>query len=261
VTVLSGPIEVGGLRTHCRVQGEGPPAVLLHGWGTEGASLQPLVAHLAPRYRTVTPDLPGFGGTALPPTDWGVDDYADWVTRLLVKLGIDRALFLGHSNGGRIAIVLAATRPELVERLVLVNSAGLRPELSAKQRAAAPVSKLGRAASGLPLVGSLAERMRGRWHQALGAEDYANAGPLRGTFVKIVNRDLRDLLPAVQAPTLLLWGERDDATPLSAGETMQQLIPNARLVVLPGAGHYSYLDRPAEACAALDEFLASSQVR
>ena len=259
-SVLSGPIEVGGLRTLCRVQGEGPPAVLLHGWGAEGASLQPLVAHLARRYRTITPDLPGFGSTALPPTDWGVDDYADWTAQLLAKLGVGRALFVGHSNGGRISIVLAATRPDLVDRLVLVDSAGLRPDLSAKQRAAAPVSKLGRAASGLPLVGGLAERMRGRWHRALGAEDYASAGPLRGTFVKIVNRDLRDLLPRVQAPTLVLWGERDDATPLSAAETMQQLIPDARLVVLPGAGHYSYLDRPVEACAALDEFLTSSQV-
>jgi pimeloyl-ACP methyl ester carboxylesterase len=258
--MLSGPIEVGGLRTLCRVQGEGPPAVLLHGWGAEGASLQPLVAHLARRYRTITPDLPGFGGTALPPTDWGVDDYADWTAQLLAKLGVARALFLGHSNGGRISIVLAATRTELVDRLVLVDSAGLRPQRTSKQRAAAPVSKLGRAASGLPLVGPLADRLRGRWHRALGAEDYANAGPLRGTFVKIVNRDLRDLLPRVQAPTLLLWGEDDAATPASDGATMAQLIPDARLVVLPGAGHYSYLDRPTETTAALDEFLASSQV-
>src|SRR6185369_6585941 len=111
----------------------------------------------------------------------------------------------------------AASRPTLVDRLVLVNSAGLRPERTATQRAAAPVTKLGRAASGLPLVGPLAERLRGRWQRALGAEDYANAGPLRGTFVKVVNRDLRDLLPRVQAPTLLLWGDDDDATPASDG--------------------------------------------
>jgi pimeloyl-ACP methyl ester carboxylesterase len=101
--------------------------------------------------------------------------------------------------------------------------------------------------------------MRDRWHRALGAEDYANAGPLRGTFVKVVNHDLRDRLPEIQAPTLLLWGADDDATPVGDGETMARLIPHARLVVLPGAGHYSYLDRPAEACAALDEFLAASQ--
>jgi pimeloyl-ACP methyl ester carboxylesterase len=259
--VLSGPIEVGELRTLCRVQGEGPPVVLLHGWGADGASLHPLAAHLARRHRTVTPDLPGFGGTALPPADWGVDDYTAWTEQLLAKLDITRAVLLGHSFGGRIAVLLAATRPALVERLVLIDAAGLRAPISTKQRAAAPVSKLGRAAAGLPVVGSLAERMRGRWHRAVGAEDYANAGPLRGTFVKVVNQDLRQVLPQVQAPTLLLWGANDDATPVRDGEEMQRLIPDASLMVFPGAGHYSYLDRPAETCAALDEFLTSSQVR
>ena len=258
--MLSGPIEVGGLSTYCRVLGEGPPILLLHGWGGEGASLQPLAAHLGQRFRTVTPDLPGFGGTARPPTDWGVEDYADWTARLLAKLGIGRAALLGHSFGGRIAILLAATRAALVERLVLIDSAGLRPPRSDKQRAAALVGKLGRAAVELPLVGPLAERLRGRWHRALGAEDYANAGPLRGTFVKVVSRDLRELLPRVAAPTLLLWGADDDATPVSDGEVMQQLIPNARLIVFPGAGHFSYLERTAETCAALDHFLASSGV-
>jgi pimeloyl-ACP methyl ester carboxylesterase len=255
--VLSGPIEVAGLRAQCRMQGEGPPVLLLHGWGAQGASLQPLVTHLAQRFRTVTPDLPGFGGSALPPDDWGVEHYADWTVALLAKLGIDRAVLLGHSFGGRIGIWLAATRPELVERLVLVDAAGIRPELDGRQRAAAPVSKLGRAAAGLPLVGPLAGRLRGRWHRAVGAEDYANAGPLRGTFVRVVNQDLRDLLPRVQAPTLLLWGAADDATPLADGETMERLIPDARLIVFPDAGHYSYLERTAETCAALDEFLAS----
>jgi pimeloyl-ACP methyl ester carboxylesterase len=106
------------------------------------------------------------------------------------------------------------------------------------------------------VVGPLAERLRGRWHRALGADDYANAGPLRGTFVRVVNHDLRELLPSVQAPTLLLWGAADDATPLGDGETMARLIPDARLIAFPGAGHYSYLERTAETCTALDEFLA-----
>ena len=258
--MLSGLIDVGGLRTRCRVQGEGPPLLLLHGWGGEGASLQPLYAHLARRFRTVTPDLPGHGATDLPPADWGVGEYADWTERLLAKLGITRAVLLGHSFGGRIGILLAATRPALVERLVLIDSAGLRPEPSRRRDAAVAVSRVGRAAAELPLVGGLAERLRGRWHRAVGAEDYANAGPLRGTFAKVVAQDLREHLPRVQAPTLLLWGADDDATPASDGETMERLIPDARLIVFAGAGHFSYLERTAETCAALDEFLAPPEV-
>jgi len=255
---LQGAIEVGGLRTFCRVAGEGPPVLLLHGWAGEGASLHPLTAHLAQRYRTIAPDLPGFGGTALPPGDWGVPEYADWTSQLLTKLGVPRAVFLGHSFGGRIAIYLAATRPELVERLILVDSAGIRPERTARQETAALASKAGRAASGVPVIGGIAERLRGRWHRAIGAEDYASAGPLQGTFVKIVNQDLRDLLPRIAVPTLLLWGANDDATPVEDGRLMEQLIPDARLIVFPAAGHFSYLERTAESCAAIDQFLAST---
>jgi pimeloyl-ACP methyl ester carboxylesterase len=258
--VLRGPLLVGGLRTYCTVQGTGPAALLLHGWGGTSASLQPLAAHLAQRFRTVTPDLPGFGHTALPPTDWGVADYAAWAEELLAKLGIRRAVLLGHSFGGRIAIVLAATRPALVERLVLIDSAGLRPPPAARRRAIVLVSKAGRAAAALPLFGPLAARLRRRWHRLVGAEDYANAGPLRGTFVRVVNQDLREFLPRVTAPTLLLWGAADTATPASDGALMAQLIPQARLIVFPRAGHFAYLERLAETCAALDEFLAPALV-
>jgi pimeloyl-ACP methyl ester carboxylesterase len=233
--------------------------LLLHGWAGEGASLHPLTTHLAQRYRTITPDLPGFGSTALPPGDWGVPDYADWTGQLLTKLGVPRAVFLGHSFGGRISIYLAATRPELVERLILVDSAGIRSERTTRQETAALVSKAGRAASGVPLIGGFAERLRGRWHRAVGAEDYANAGPLQGTFVKVVNQDLRDLLPRIAVPTLLLWGANDDATPVEDGRLMEQLVPDTRLIVFPGAGHFSYLERTAETCAAIDEFLASTE--
>lgn len=254
--MLSGPITVTGLRVHCRVAGAGPAVLLLHGWGVDGASLQPLAAHLTRRFRTITPDLPGFGATERPPRDWGVADYAAWTEALLAQLGVPRAVVLGHSFGGRIAIRLAATRPALVERLVLIASAGLRPAPSARQRVVRPVSRAGRLAAGLPLLGRLVGRLRERWLHTVGATDYAAAGPLRGTFVRVVNEDLRDLLPRVAAPALLLWGAEDRETPPTDGTTMQSLLPDARLVVFPGAGHYVYLDRPAETCAALDDFLA-----
>lgn len=257
--MLSGPLDIDRVRAFCRVQGSGPPVLLLHGWGADGASLQPLTAHLAARYRTIVPDLPGFGASALPPSDWGVPDYAEWVERLLARLGVARTILLGHSFGGRLGLWLAVERPALVDRLILIDAAGLRPPPSVRRAAVARLSKLGRTAAALPGAGALVERWRARWQRALGAEDYANAGPLRGTFVKVVQQDLRPLLPRVQAPTLLIWGSADTDTPLSDGETMARLIPDARLRVLVGAGHYAYLERPAETCAAIDEFLAAAE--
>jgi pimeloyl-ACP methyl ester carboxylesterase len=257
--LLSGHLEIEGIRAFCRVVGGGPPALLLHGWGAEGASLQPLATHLAPRYRTIVPDLPGFGASALPPAAWGVPDYAVWVTHLLARLGVERAVVVGHSFGGRLGIWLAAERPALVERLVLVAAAGLRPPPSARRAAVRRLSRLGRMAAAAPGAGGLVERLRARWHRAVGAADYAAAGPLRATFVKVVEQDLRDLLPRIQAPTLLVWGSADPETPLADGATMARLIPNARLHVLAGAGHYVYLERPAETCAAIDAFLAATE--
>lgn len=255
--MLSGPIEVDGVRAFCRIQGSGPAAVLLHGWGAQGASLEPLTVHLARRYRTIVPDLPGFGASDLPPVPWGVPEYGAWVARLLARLDIARALVLGHSFGGRLAIWLAAEQPALVDRLILIAAAGIRPPPSARRAALSRLGRLGRLAAALPGVGGVVDRWRSHWLRLVGAEDYANAGPLRPTFVKVVEQDLRALLPRIEAPTLLIWGSQDTETPLRDCLVMASTIPRAVRVVLRGAGHYVYVERPAQTCQAIDEFLAT----
>jgi pimeloyl-ACP methyl ester carboxylesterase len=255
--LLSGPIEVDGVRVFCRIQGSGPPALLLHGWGAQGASLEPLTTHLARRYRTIVPDLPGFGASDLPPAPWGVPEYGAAVARLLARLDVSRALVLGHSFGGRLAIWLAAEQPALVDRLILIAAAGIRPPPSARRAVLVRLGRLGRLAAALPGMGGAVEHWRTRWLRAVGAEDYANAGPLRATFVKVVEQDLRALLPRIQAPTLLIWGSQDAETPLRDCLVMAGAIPRAVRVVLQGAGHYVYLERPTQTCQAIDEFLAT----
>ena len=88
------------------------------------------------------------------------------------------------------------------------------------------------------------------------SSDYANAGPMRPTLVKLVNEDLTPELPRVRASTLLIWGDQDDATPVSDGETMERLIPDAGLVVFEGAGHFSYLDQAQRFNVVAGHFLA-----
>ncbi|MDR1671718.1 MAG: alpha/beta hydrolase, partial [Alistipes sp.] len=88
--------------------------------------------------------------------------------------------------------------------------------------------------------------------------DYNAASPvMRGTMSKVVNEDLRRFMPLIQAPTLLVWGSEDTATPIGDAKIMERLIPDAGLVTFPGAGHYSFLDRPAQFAAVLDSFLRS----
>jgi pimeloyl-ACP methyl ester carboxylesterase len=95
-----------------------------------------------------------------------------------------------------------------------------------------------------------------KFKKTSGSEDYRNATPvMRDTLVRLVNEDLRHLLPNIKQPTLLIWGENDDSTPLSDGKAMEKLLPDGGLVVVKGAGHYCYLEQPSFVYRVLDSFL------
>ena len=98
-----------------------------------------------------------------------------------------------------------------------------------------------------------------RWAARVGSRDYRNAGAMRPTLVRLVNEDLAPLLPAVQAPTLILWGDQDREVGRTAMDTMQARIPRARLVVFPGAGHFPFADAPAKFAESLLPFLAEGE--
>jgi pimeloyl-ACP methyl ester carboxylesterase len=188
-------------------------------------------------------DLPGFGASDPPPAAWSSDEYAELVRTVLARLGVSRASFIGHSFGGKLSIVLAATHPDLVDRLVLVNSAGIRGKRDSWYYARVYGFKAGKRLLALPpLSGSLGAPLRRRFERRFGSDDYRQAGTMRGTLVRVVNEDVRDLLPSIAAPTLLIWGELDDSTPVADGQIMERLIPDAGLVVFPGAGHFAYAD-------------------
>jgi pimeloyl-ACP methyl ester carboxylesterase len=224
--------------------GSGPALLLLHGWGARKELMAPIAQRLA-GFRTIVPDLPGFGATPSPPRAWGVDDYAAWVIALLDRLGVERAHVVGHSHGGRVAIALASAHPHRVDRLVLTDSAGIRPRHGLLYRWRVATFKLLRAAgSGSWLPRALREAAARR--AALrGSEDYrAASGTVRTSMVRLVNADLRPELARLTVPTLLIWGGRDQETPLGDARLMERLIPDAGLVVFEGAGHFAYAEEP-----------------
>jgi pimeloyl-ACP methyl ester carboxylesterase len=239
---------------------DAPPIVVLHGWGASIQAVASIIAIFRQTHRVVALDLPGFGASDPPPMPWGSDDYAEFVRAMMAKLGVARASIIGHSHGGRVAIVLAATHPELVDRLVLVNSAGIRGKRDAKYHARVYGFKAGKRLLGMPpLSGPLGAPLRRRFESRFGSDDYRQAGSMRGTLVRVVNEDWRHLLARILAPTLLIWGELDDSTPLADGTLMEQLIPDAGLVVFPGAGHFAYADDLDRFARVAGNFLASSQ--
>jgi pimeloyl-ACP methyl ester carboxylesterase len=234
--------------------GVGETVVVLHGWGGRIESMGPVLACLQARFRVLAVDLPGFGDAPAPTEVWGTADYARWLAGLLRSRSLERAHFLGHSFGGKVALTLAATDAALIDKLILVDASGLRsaPSLGARLKRAA--SHGGRFAGRL---GPPGRAFRDLVYRQVASADYRDAGPLRPTFVKIVNEDVTELLQRIAAPTLLVWGGRDDDVPVQHGLTMERLIPDAGLVVLEGAGHFSYLDQPERFCRVVRHFLGA----
>lgn len=253
-------IHIGGIPLSVEVSGAGPRAVIvMHGWGCKAATVRVLADAAAGAGATVyNLDLPGFGDTPEPPEAWGVEEYAGFVEEFCRMKGIERPVLMGHSFGGRIAIVMASRTP--VEKVVLVDAAGIKPRRSLRYYV--KVYSFKAAKWLLPkIVGkshghAVIERMRGR----AGSSDYSQSSPrMRAVMSRVVNQDLRHLLPAISAPTLLIWGERDTATPIADARLMERLIPDAGLVSYPEAGHYSFLDRPAQTRAVIENFVSPSK--
>jgi len=252
-------LNVNGLPVSYADVGTGPAVVLLHGWGGQIASWGLVPNILGEKFRVVALDLPGFGETPLPSRAWDPYDYAELVAAFLRALDLRAPTLVGHSHGGRVSIALAATHPDLVGKLVLVDSAGLVPPRSLTYYARVYGLKSARLALGLPILSRWREPILDRLYRRAGSSDYQAATDpiLRATLVKCVNADLGQRLPEIKASTLLIWGADDDATPLSDGRLMEKLIPDAGLVVFEGCGHFSYLDRTDHFCRVVSHFVAN----
>jgi len=252
--VRIGPQQVRYVRRRAPEAAPGDlPILVLHGWGAHIEAVAPILAALEGDADVIALDLPGFGESEPPPDAWDVDAYARFIIHFLDEMAVERAHLVGHSHGGRVSIALAADEPERVGRLLLVDSAGIPPKRGWRYRRRVAVAKLGRL---IGKLGTPGRRLQDRMRARVASRDYLEASEaMRGTLRAVIAADLRDRMPRIAAATLLVWGDRDDDTPLWMGQEMEQLIPDAGLVVLEGAGHYSYADSPGQFGAVARRFL------
>ena len=237
---------VNGIKINYVQKGEGDLIVLLHGWGSNIKLFANLIDLLSKKYKVVAMDMPGFGESAEPPSAWCVDDYVEFVIDFLKDYNADKVMLLGHSFGGRVIIKMNSREnlPFKITKVILVDSAGILPPKSNKKSFRTYYYKAGKAILSTGLAQKIAPDALENFRKKMGSADYAAASPLmRQVLVKVVNEDLEPLLPNIKCPALLVWGVNDTATPLSDGEKMEKLIPDAGLVKLENAGHYSFLDQ------------------
>ncbi len=284
VSAVSGPdgfeardLDLHGHRAVYRMAGEGPPVLLIHGMINSSRHWREVALRLADSYTVIAPDLIGHGDSATPRGDYSIGAHAASIRDLLAAIGIESATVVGHSLGGGVAMQFFYQFPQRTQRLVLVSSGGLGPEVSPLLRVAAlpGASMLLRAAARRSVVDTLDARgttMRKR-------------GSSKGVYLQAIARALRPLQDAgsrrafletlrsvidvhgqrVSAldrlyllrdvPMLVVWGERDRTIPPAHGRQTAAAIPQARFETLPKAAHFPHLDDPEGLATVIGNFL------
>ncbi len=250
--------EINGVKLHYTDSlGDGEPVVLMHGWGCNLTTLSAIErTALSAGCRVINVDFPGFGQSDEPAEVWGVEEYTRLIEELLRREHIENPTLLGHSFGGRVGILFASRNP--VKRLILVDAAGVKPHRPLSYYYRVYRFKLFKKLALLLFGKDKGQKIIDARRAKAGSADYAAASPrMRAILSKVVNEDLCHVMPSITAPTLLIWGENDTATPLSDAKKMEKLIPGSGLVSFPGCGHYSFLDNPIQFSAVLTSFLKS----
>jgi len=245
---------INSQRVYYEHSGSGNPLILLHGWGGSTQSFAFTHQALSQNFATYSIDLPGFGRSDEPAEIWGVKEYAALLIEFMKKHSIDKPILIGHSFGGKISIYTAAN--VAVKKMVLVDSAGIKPARGLSYYVKVYSYKTARSLLELPLIRNYTKSIIEAYRKKAGSDDYMNASELmKKVLVKVVNEHMLEELKKITCPVLLIWGDKDTATPLSDGKMMEKLLHDAGLVVLSGTGHFSYLEKPHEFLHIVKHFL------
>lgn len=242
-------IDVDNFKINYVTEGTGEDIVILHGWGYDITLLERLKNVLSESYRVTLIDLPGHGLSSEPENPITVYDYADIVEKTLDLLNIKRAYFLGHSFGCRLSVIIAS-RSERIKKMVLCGAAGIRNKRDFKYYLKVYAYKTGKL-----FLKTFNPKKFEEWKKNKGSEDYKKlSDTMKATFSNIVNEDLTYLLDKIQAPTFLIWGENDTATPLYMAEIMEKKIPDCAKVVYLNRTHYAFLEEMARTVSIVRTF-------
>jgi pimeloyl-ACP methyl ester carboxylesterase len=274
-------ITLHGHRVSYRRDGWGPPILLIHGVTGSSETWDDVIPFLSDRYTVIAPDLLGHGDSAKPRGDYSLGAYASGIRDLMRAIGHDSATVVGHSLGGGVAMQVAYQFPELCQRLVLVSSGGLGREVSIFLRAATlpgsewvlPLLASNGVLSAGGSVGNLLRSIGLRagpdlqelWKgfSSLGDAEARQAFiyTLRGIVdpggQRVSARDRLYLAETV--PTLLVWGERDPIIPVVHGYSAHEQIPDSKLEIIEGAGHFPYRDDPRRFAGILSDFIETTE--
>ena len=274
-------ITIHGHRRAYVKTGSGPVVLLLHGLGCDHTTWEPVIESLSRRYTVIAPDLLGHGQSDKPRADYTLGGYANGMRDLLTVLGIDKVTVIGHSFGGGIAMQFAYQFPERTERMMLVASGGLGPEVSPAIRAISTpgfhqvMSVL--TLPGIRHVGVAGMRAlsAGPWKTTRDLDEVADVydsfkDPQARHAIRHVVRAVVDWHGQIvtmadraylteEMPMWVVWGRDDRVIPVRHASQAAALAPNARVEVIPDAGHFPHKDHPHRFAKIVHEFIRSTE--
>lgn len=232
--------------------------IILPGWGGSHDTWRDFVK-VAEKYfdQVKVIDLPCFGDCPCPQTVWGVEDYAQYAYSEISKLNFTNTVLMGHSFGGQVSVKFASEHPEMIKKMILSGPAVFRPSFSVRRFFFGLLAKFGKKIFSLPFLekaGVFARKFL--YHKIIKSRDYVDsAGIKKEIFKKIIRQDLSGILPKIEIPTLILWGEKDAFVPLKNGKKMLQMMPKSSLHIVKKAGHGLHINNREEMILTIQHFL------
>lgn len=253
-------VKVNNWNINYEVIGEGNPVILLHGWLANLETMRPLANNLSKSFKVYLVDIVGFGKSDLPEKPLNTDDFGDFLKQLIDELKIENPILIGHSNGGRIIINSVGRKIVSPKKIILIDSAGIKPKRSLKYYLKIGFYKIGKFFLNLLPDTKRIKAFKDKLYNSVGSSDYkASASVLKETMKIILNEDQTKYLPLINVPTLLIWGSLDKDTPISDAKKMESLIPDCGLVEYPGSTHFSYLENIKNVNVVLNKFLENDK--
>ena len=227
--------NINGIKTNYQVFGDGVPFLILHGWGSNSDRWVPVAEKIAEKgYRVIVPDLPGFGKSDALSIPWDTNKYIDWLERFVKELNLGEFFLLGHSFGGALASKMAVKHVQDIRKLFLVSAACVRKKTNTKKFSAF-VSKIVKVFYFIPYYPLIRKAV---YKFIIRKSDYVYVeGIMKQTYLNVVAEDLSFHLAFIKTPTIIIWGDKDEYTPIKEGYFIESAIKKSKIIVIPDAGH------------------------
>lgn len=228
-------IIINGVKTNFQIFGEGKPLFVLHGWGSNIERWKEVAEQISgEEIKVIIPDLPGFGLSEKFKNPWTINDYVKWFEEFAKEINVQDFYLAGHSFGGALAAKITVRFPQNVKKLFLISAALIRKK-TVKKNIFSKSAKLFKLFSFLPFYNFLRKAV---YKFIIRKSDYVYTdGVMKETYLNVISDDISFNLPFIKVPATIIWGQKDDSTPIEDAYYINKQIKNSNLIIIPEAGH------------------------